>query len=895
MAKTKLYLPLIVCNLLNALTINDWNGLPQEGITENTTGNFTYNKDNATDFILKKNILFNNQNATLSITNTITGDWANQTICGFVFCADTANNNGNNGKYTFNSGNMSFYIDSDGAQNLGAGYFHLPNGSELDINANLKVTASAKSDFRNGMFFLDSATLNITDANLFLDLSNNQSPLPYLFSTMGNSKVTINNGGNKASQSVILKGNLNIGGGSFELNLYNKNSYFIGSVSLSNNATFTLNLSDSSATFTTYSENGSSATITASSGSTLNATIIGNNTNLSLSSNSVWNMWGNMTNGSKSENNVIKDLSLSSGAKVNFMNIPNGSSRFGNNFTQKTLSGTNLSGSGIFAIYGDVATREIDTITFTEANGSHTFDILYNPNTFTQALAGSINTADRMVVATINSTNSTATFSALPTTMGLTSYHTTLTKQVNGANTEWLITNVTPDGESPLTKALTTALNTPYRLFEVSSQTLNLRLGDLRNYPKDFGLYFHSTIAQNNFKEDTNLTAGKDLFMSMVGGFDMNALYKGHDDFFGFGFEINLLDTTTEIFTSESQSYGGFLYYTSIWSNRFYYDIVLKYAYMPTDIDLGSLASSTSISSHLLTLSTEVGKKFAFNSNKSFFYIEPQAKLTSGFISSASLDAQDPHGTQIKGESDFQFPLLIRSSLYLGYEWNENFIGDLKLGAFIDYSLFNGTKTTLSDQWSKFEKNFDMDFDVGVSLISNIILKDYLRFYLQFDTSFMGSYTHDILFNAGIRWSFGDRYVPPPPPPKDPNRLKVRKLKYNTIRDIPTVRDNDRGNMKHYEGNRNNIIDSYPQPSSPQYSAPQGGGEESRNTNRFYPRDYYVPRTTSQPQESYRNNGVRDRGNVQPKSTPTAERYYKQDSYSPSTTITQEDRYNSRR
>lgn len=886
MAKTRFYLSLVVCNLLGGVTLQNWNDIPTAGITENTQGTFTYNEQNHTNLILEDNILFANSNANLSITTNISGNWK-MIDGGLIF-----NNNGK--KLTFNSGNISFFINSN-VDILGQGaYFQLSNNASLDINANLKITASAESDFSNGLFGIFNSNLHITDADLYLDLSNNQKPLPLLFSTTGTSSVKINDGGNKASQTIALKGNLDVAGGSFELNLYNKSSYFIGSVSLSNSSTFTLNLSNSSATFTTYSQQNGSANITSSSGSILNATIIGDKTDLDFSSNSVWNMWGNMNPNTKSEDNQVNNLALSSGAKVNFMNIPNGSSRFGSNFTQKTLSGNKLSGSGIFAIYGDVATREIDTITFTDTDGSHTFDILYNPNTFTQALAGSINTADRMVVATVNNIDSKVEFSTLPTTMGLTSYHTTLTKQTNNGKIEWLITNVTPDGESPLTKALTTALNTPYRLFELSSQTLNLRLGDLRNYPKDFGLYFHSTIAQNNFKEDTNLTSGKDLFVSMVGGFDTNTLYKGHNDFLGFGFEINLLSTTTKIFTSESQSYGGFIYYTSIWSNRFYYDIVLKYAYIPTDVDLGSLTSSTSLSSHLLNLSAEVGKKFALNFNKDFFYIEPQAKLTSGFISPSSINTQDSHGTQIKGESSFQFPLLMRSSLYLGYEWNENFVGDLKFGTFIDYSLSNGSQTTLSDQWSKFEKNFDMDFDAGVSLISNITLKDYLRFYLQFDTSFMGNYTHDILFNAGIRWSFGDRYIPPPPPPKDPNRLKIRKLKHDTIRSIPTVRDNDRGNMKRYEGNRNNIINSYPQ-SIPNSPTPQGEYEGDWNTNRFYPRDEYAPRNSSQPQGSYRSSGVRDRGDVQPKSTPTAERYYKQDSYSPNMTTTQEDRYNSRR
>lgn len=893
MAKNKIFLSLILCNLLNGATISKWSDIPQTGIAENTNGDFSYNETQTADFVLTDNIFFANPRATLSIRSVISGNWK-MTNSGLIFY--------NDGKQlTFNSGNISFYISSSvnifGSEN----YFQLSNSATLDVNANLSISASRTSDFSSvSLFGINNSKLHFTDADLKIDLSNNQNFLgAKIFSLSGASSTTINSGGNKASQNIYLKGGIEVKDtSSFELNLANQSSYYEGVVSLSG-GTFTLNLSNSNATFTTYSQQqGNNATLSLEKGSTLSSTIIGNQTDFIMSGDSVWNMWGQNNGGVANANfaNTIRNLTINN-AIVNFMNNEDGSKRFGQDFMKKSLTGNGtLTGSGTFAIYGDVASKGIDTITFANATGSHTFDILYNPNTFSQALAGSITTADNMVVATINDANTQATFSALPTTMGLTSYTTHLEKLTNGNSARWVIANITPDGESPLAKALTTALNTPYRLFESSSQTLNLRLGDLRNYPKDFGLYFHYSIAQNNFIEDSNLTAGKDLFMSMVGGFDMNAVYRGHNDFFGFGFEINLLDTTTDLFTSSSQSYGGFLYYTSIWNNRFYYDITLKYAYSPTEVELGSLASSTSFSAHLLSLSAEVGKKFAFNSNKSFFYVEPQAKLTSGFIAPTSLDTQDPNGTSIKGELDFQFPLLLKSSLYLGYEWNESFVGDLKAGVFIDYSLFNGGDTTLSDQWSEFKKSFDMDFDVGVSIISNITLKDYLRFYLQLDTSFLGSYTNDILFNAGIRWSFGDRYVPPPPPPKDPNRLKIRKLKYNTIRDIPTVRDNDRSNMKRYEGNRDKIIDSYPQ-NTPNYQTPQyqEDYEENGNTNRFYPRDSYTPkRTQSQTQEKYRNGG-RDMYQPQSKNIEESERYYKQDTYSPNYSISQEQRYNSRR
>lgn len=892
MANKYILFSILLSNLLSAATISKWGDIPQTGIADNTNGDFSYNENNIQDFVLTDNIFFANPRATLSIRSVISGNWklANS---GLIFY-----NNGK--KLTFNSGNISFYISSSVGIFGSESYFQISNSATLDINANLTISASRPSDFSSvSLFGLSNSQLHITDADLKIDLSNNANfNSALLFSLQGDSEVKINSGGNKATQNIYLKGGIDIEGTSnFELNLANQSSYYEGAVSLKAGA-FTLNLSNSNATFTTYAQQGGNATISLESGSSLNSTIIGNQTDFIMSGESVWNMWGQNNNGVGANAdfaNDIRNLTIQN-ATVNFMNNEDGSKRFGQDFMKKSLTGAGtLTGTGTFAIYGDVASKGIDTITFNSATGNHTFDILYNPNTFTQALAQGISTADRMVVATIRDTNTQATFSALPTTMGLTSYTTHLEKLTNNGSAQWVIADITPDGESPLSKALTTALNTPYRLFESSSQTLNLRLGDLRNYPKDFGLYFHYSIAQNSFTGNSNLTAGKDLFMSMVGGFDMNAMYRNHNDFFGFGFEVDLLDTTTDLFTSSSQAYGGFLYYTSIWSNRFYYDIVLKYAYSPTDIDLGDMASSTSFSAHLLNLSAEVGSKFAFNSNKSFFYIEPQAKLTSGFIAPTSLSTQDPNGSAIKGELDFQFPLLLKSSLYLGYEWNEGFIGDLKAGVFIDYSLFNGADTTLSDQWSEFKKSFDMDFDVGVSIISNITLKDYLRFYLQLDTSFLGSYTNDVLFNAGIRWSFGDRYVPPPPPPADPNRLKIRKLRGNSVRDIPTIKKNDRANMKHYEGNRNEIINSYPQ-NSPSYQSPSGGyQEEEWNTNRFYPRDNYVPnRTQSQSQVKYRSGG-RDTYQPQGKEVEESQRYYKQDTYSPNYSISQDQRYNSRR
>ncbi|WP_305862743.1 hypothetical protein [Helicobacter cholecystus] len=850
------------------------------GINQNLEGSFTYDQTQIADFVLTDKILFTRSMFNLSVRSIITGDWSGQNE-GFIFYANNAK------RLTFNKGNISFFINSEGLKFGKSAYFQISDTATLDINANLTIISSAKSVFDTfGLFGLkNNARLNIEDANLNIDLSNNQKANPLLFLLENSSEAKINSGGNKANQTIFLKGKIDLRGASkFELNLSNRYSYYEGAISIAGTSELSINLSNSLATFTNYSQQAGSATISLENNSTLNAMISGHQTDLIINRGSVWNMLeqNNGTGGVINFTNNIKNLAINN-AKINFMNNTDGTHRFNQTFNQKTLNARGaLSGNGIFAIYADVGdqTKGVDTITFQSAQGHHTFDILYNPNTFTQTLAEGISTADNMIVATINDPNTQVTFSTLPTTMGLTSYSTYLQKQTDATKAQWLIAHITPDGESPLSQALTTALNTPYRLFKSSSQTLNLRLGDLRNYPKDYGLYLHTSIAYNSFAQNRNLTAGQDLFINIVGGYDMNALYRGHNDFLGFGFEINFLDTTTDIFTSNTQSYGGFFYYTSIWSNRFYYDVIFKYAYSPTDINLGSMASSTSLSSHLLNLTAEVGKKFAFNSNRNFAYTEIEGKLTSGFIFPASLSTSDPNGTPIEAKINFQFPLLLRSSIYFGYEWNKEFKGDLKAGVFIDYSLFSGAETTLLDRWSEFKKTFDMDFDIGVSIISNITLKDYLRFYLELDSSFMGSYQTNILFNAGIRWSFGERYIPPPPPPADPDRLKIRKIRGNTIRDIPTVEKNDRSNMKHYEGSRNQIINTYKN-SDPIIQQEQNN-EENRNTNRFYPRDNTTLYPSTNTQERPKREGNRDFYNPsRSEEEAQKQRYYHQDRYTP--------------
>lgn len=779
-----------------AVNITKWADLPIAGISTDTNGNWDYDQTKANDFVLKDRIFFASSSARLYINATISGDWNN--LCGMIFCLDTQKS------VVFNPGHIFLALDSDQIAQGFTGFFQLQNKASLEINSDLTITATSMSNFDQGLFNIKDATLHFINSDLSIDLSNNQRRA-ILFDLSQNANVTINSSGNSIQQKVLLKGGIKLANqAKFELNLSNKQSNFEGFIELQDNSNFLLKLTDSQATLTGYTDNlnGIGQANFDLTRSRLDAQITGRQTDLNLSSSSIWNML---------HSSEIRNLTLQN-SQVDFMQ--DAQDRF--NQPQKTLQANSLNGNGIFRFYADLDQRQIDTLILENAEGHHQIRISYNLKTFTQALAQTIDEQSNMVIANITNA-SQATFEANKSEIGLIAYQTHLKKITqNAQQTQWVISSIVPSGYSTLSKVLSTALNTPYRLFDLSNSILALRLGDLRNYPKDYGLYFRITTGLNQLKETPNTLAIQESWIQLAGGFDLNQNYRQRTDFFGMGLDTILLYSKHSVFTLRSQAYGINLYYTSIFDHGFYLDLILKYSFSPSSFQS---SQNLGFQTHLFHLGFEIGKKIAMQNHKNFFYIEPQSKLTSGVILPLSFELNEAE--QIKGKLQTQIPLIARASLYLGYEWNTDLNGDFKIGSFVEYSLKNGGKILLSDPRSSIEREFKSDFDVGITAIGSIEFQKLWRFYLGLDSSFLGSYTTNITFNAGVRWSFGDRYIPPPPleQPKALDHLKIRYRPSPPQRTIPMLKKEGIDQMKHYDekivktqqnGNKNRL---YPNPS----------------------------------------------------------------------------------
>lgn len=804
-----------------AVMITKWTDLPVGGIRTDTIGNWTYDQTKANDFVLKDQIFFASSTAKLSINATISGNW-DQNACGMIFCLDAQKS------VVFNPGHLSFSINSEQIAQSSTGLFQLKNKASLEINSDLSITATQTSKFDQGIFNIQDASLQLINSNLSLDFSNNQDKI-ILFNLGRDANVTINK--NSSQKTVILKGGIKVEDAKFELNLSNKQSNFEGFIELKGTSTFALNLTHSQSTLTGYDEqlNGTGQASFNLKQSMLNAQIKGKQTDLNLSS-SAWNMF---------DSSEVRNLTLQN-SQIDFMQNAQGS-RLNQAFAQKTLQASSLKGSGIFKLYADLDQKQVDTITLQNAQGHHQIQILYNPKTFTQALAQAINEQSNMVVATIANA-SQAIFEAGKSEMGLIVYQTNLKKITQNAQTQWVISSIVPSGYSTLSKVLTTALNTPYRLFDLTNSILALRLGDLRNYPKDDGLYVRITTGLNQLKETPNTLAMQESWVQFAGGFDFNHNYSQRTDFFGIGLDITLLHSKHPMFALQSQGYGFNLYYTSIFDHRFYFDLIFKYSFSPSSFQSNQ---HLSFQAHLIHLGLEIGKKIAMQNHKNFFYIEPQSKITSGMILPLTFKINDPE--TIKGELQTQFPLIARASLYLGYEWNTDLIGDIKIGSFVEYSLKNGGKILLSDPRNSIEREFKSDFDIGITAIGSIEVQKVWRFYFGLDSSFLGNYTTDITFNAGMRWSFGDRYIPPPQisQPSRSDRLNVRYRPSTPRRTIPLIKEDEIQQMKHYDqksipnqqnGNKNRLYPNLLPKNSPIKIQGQKEYNRSIKRDRFSPR-----------------------------------------------------------
>lgn len=196
---------------------------------------------------------------------------------------------------------------------------------------------------------------------------------------------------------------------------------------------------------------------------------------------------------------------------------------------------------------------------------------------------------------------------------------------------------------------------------------------------------------------------------------------------------------------SGTNKHTGFAVYGSnLRDDGSFIDLIAKYAHMKNDFDVNGGVGSGDYSTNGLSFSAEYGKRF----QQEGYWIEPQAELTYGRVSSA--DFTTKNGASV--HQDSMDSLVGRLGFSLGKDIKQ---GNVYVRASYLYDFQGDTSVTMSKEGATTPFKTDLgggwwEFGVG----TNLNLGHDTHFYLDVETTAGGDVDTPWQWNAGVRYSF---------------------------------------------------------------------------------------------------------------------------------------------
>ena len=196
---------------------------------------------------------------------------------------------------------------------------------------------------------------------------------------------------------------------------------------------------------------------------------------------------------------------------------------------------------------------------------------------------------------------------------------------------------------------------------------------------------------------------------------------------------------------SGTNKHTGFAVYGSnLRDDGSFIDLIAKYAHMKNDFDVNGGVGNGDYSTNGLSFSAEYGKRF----HQEGYWIEPQAELTYGRVSSA--DFTTKNGASV--HQDSMDSLVGRLGFSLGKDIKQ---GNVYVRASYLYDFQGDTSVTMSKGGAATPFKTDLgggwwEFGVG----TNLDLGHDTHFYLDVETTAGGDVDTPWQWNAGVRYSF---------------------------------------------------------------------------------------------------------------------------------------------
>lgn len=794
------------------------------GNTNPSTHN-TFNLQSGNTSITQKLEIKNSQELTTNLTST-----ANLTLTG---------NLENSGNHTINFNGTSHTL-SGAISTLSGGTtsLNLSTGTQATITGNTSSAGITNINLLNNSSLEFQTKLSTTAGNTTIDFKGESGKIQGGIETTSNATTTFNFGLQDSQIAVAtIDGALTNTSANQVFNINAKSTTLkIGNDGLSfSNGNNTINLKAEDSTLSWQNKNGENKNISTSGGTTKidfqNSGVIetgiitsGGSTDINVQQNKIATISGNITTSGSGKTNLTFQGSNSTlilkGSSNTLSSVSSSSDHNIISLSEGETHDERTSTSDRRKLTIENITKDSKPLTFisqTTATNADTFLIkgsttksrnVQIPSTHSLGIVvakgvklSDIGKSGEILVASVKSDLDIAFDSTSQVVAGFTTATAVFnTKQTDengnvqdqGDYTSYFIKGMQNTQIIAAEQEITaTAFTLNYDLYMANFNSLNKRMGELRENPHSQGVWlrvFNGALSNDfGLKTKTNYT-------TIQTGYDYAFGNEGSNNYLGFALSYALSTSTSEhafdvnaqkrsVDSIYSNAFEVALYNSYVNDEGFYNDTIAKFSYIMSDFKINNLNDPTQITSttndtknFALTLSDEVGYKFALGESKEWG-VTPQLEVGFGYFNQSNFkQTLQDLGAFLQSNADAVMTVRTRVGSSFSYDFKalsqlQNFNASIYLGAFYEYDYVNGGDITFrTDQITQDTANnlshLQSDGRVVLNIGTNMNIKENTRIYFDFEKSFMGKINTDYQVNLGVRYSFGENagYTPVPQP-----------------------------------------------------------------------------------------------------------------------------------
>lgn len=286
-------------------------------------------------------------------------------------------------------------------------------------------------------------------------------------------------------------------------------------------------------------------------------------------------------------------------------------------------------------------------------------------------------------------------------------------------------------------QAVSSMTNLSLMTWRQENNDMNKRLGEVRASEGSQGIWARMARGQSKY--------GQQGIKNQYNYYQLGYDSKISDDWIlGGAFTYTDGDSSYTNGSGTNKHTGFAVYGSNLRDDGSFIDLIAKYAHMKNDFDVNGGVGSGDYSTNGLSFSAEYGKRF----HQEGYWIEPQAELTYGRVSSA--DFTTKNGASV--HQDSMDSLVGRLGFSLGKDIKQ---GNVYVRASYLYDFQGDTSVTMSKGGAATSFKTDLgggwwEFGVG----TNLNLGHDTHFYLDVETTAGGDVDTPWQWNAGVRYSF---------------------------------------------------------------------------------------------------------------------------------------------